>query len=174
MPGRVRTRGRWVVSCLLATALASLACSPPSDDPPPVTRETPLVPVDTGTAAVISGADTFRVRVELAETPEQQRTGLMERDSMPEDEGMLFLYDEPRQPDDPFYMFRTRIPLDIAFFDASGTIVAIRQMEPCQSRYPADCPLYTPGQPYLGALEVNRGWLESRGVGVGDRIELSR
>ncbi|MFW6079183.1 MAG: DUF192 domain-containing protein [Gemmatimonadota bacterium] len=130
----------------------------------------PAVAFDTTTARIETAADTFPLTVEVAETDEQRGYGLMERTSLPESHGMIFRYDSPRPPDAGFYMYRTRIPLDIAFLDGDGRIVAIEGMEPCESPYPSACPRYAPGEPYTAALEVNAGYFESRGIGIGDRV----
>lgn len=132
-------------------------------------RADPIVAVDTGRVEIHTATDTILVSVEIAETPEQTTAGLMQRDSMPPDEGMLFLFTEPRTTG--FWMFRTRIPLDIAFLDPDGRIVEIRQMEPCPSPNPQFCEQYAPAVPYMAALEVNRGFFDERGVGIGDRVE---
>jgi uncharacterized protein len=152
--------------------LAVAACCSAGEMPGEVTRQAPIVPLDTGTVLVMTGTDTFRVSVEVARTHEQQSIGLMERSSLGADEGMLFVYDEPRPPDASFYMFRTRIPLDIAFVDEASRIVAIRGMEPCTSPVARACPQYSPGVPYSAALEVNRGYFQARGVSAGDRVVL--
>lgn len=114
------------------------------------------------------------VDAEVAETPEQRTHGLMERTLLEPDAGMVFLFDEPQGPDDGFWMYRTRIPLDIAFFDETGRIVAIRTMKPCESPYPRVCPTYAPGAAYVGALEMNRAWFGEHAVVVGDRIIIDR
>ena len=85
---------------------------------------------------------------------------------------MLFLYDSDEPPTAGFWMFRTRIPLDIAFLDSRGTVVAIREMEPCTAQLVAGCPTYEPGAPYRAALEVNRGFLRRHGIGLGARVSL--
>lgn len=130
----------------------------------------PLPSFDTSRVAVVTAGDTLPLRVELAETDEQRALGLMERPRLPEDAGMLFVYDEPQPPDAGFWMFRTRIPLDIAFLDEAGQIVAIRSMQPCTSPEPRWCPTYAPGAPYTAALEVNAGWFERHDVSLGDRV----
>jgi uncharacterized membrane protein (UPF0127 family) len=114
------------------------------------------------------------VRVEVAERDDQRVYGLMERTSLDDDAGMVFLYDDVQGAESGFWMYRTRIALDIAFFDSAGRIVAIRQMEPCASPNPDHCPPYSPGQSYTGALEVNHGWFARHGVTVGDHIVLER
>lgn len=138
-----------------------------------VSRQNPVLPVDSGVVVVETEQDTLRLSVEIAETPEQQSTGLMERRTLGAYEGMLFLYDHEQAASDPFYMFRTRIPLDIAFMDSIGEIVAIRHMEPCESAVAAACERYPPGQAYHAALEVNAGFMEQHGIGLGDRVVLT-
>jgi uncharacterized membrane protein (UPF0127 family) len=129
---------------------------------------------DSAVVRIATAADTLRVRVEVAERDDQLVYGLMERTSLDDDAGMVFLYDDVQGAESGFWMYRTRIPLDIAFFDSAGRIVAIRQMEPCPSPDPDRCPPYAPGYPYTGALEVNHGWFARHGVTVGDHIALER
>jgi uncharacterized membrane protein (UPF0127 family) len=137
-------------------------------------RQSPIIPLDSGVALIETAPDSFTVRVEIAETPDQTEIGLMERDALPDDEGMIFLFGEERGANAGFWMYRTRIPLDIAYLDSDGRIVAIRSMDPCGSPHPAGCAKYPPGVPYWSALEVNRGYFASRGIGVGARITVQR
>jgi uncharacterized protein len=158
----------------ILAVLAALGCAPEDARPVDVSRQSPIIPLDSGTVRIETGADTLHIRVEIAETPDQQRLGLMERTALPEGEGMIFVYDEPQPASAPFYMFRTRIPLDIAFMDEEGRIVAIRQMEPCISPVADLCPRYTPDVPFAAALEVSEGFLERAGIAPGDRVVLVR
>lgn len=121
---------------------------------------------------IVTGSDTVSVHVEVARTSAQKSQGLMERQSMPDSAGMLFVYNENQPADAGFWMYRTRIPLDIAFADSNGVIVSIRQMEPCTARLAAGCPTYAPGAEYRYALEVNRGFFERRRIRPGSRILL--
>lgn len=130
----------------------------------------PAVAFETTAVRIATETDTFRLSAELAGTGQQQRYGLMERPSLPEDHGMLFVYAEPQDSMSGFWMYRTEIPLDIAYLDAEGRIVAIRSMEPCESPYTQSCPTYSAGVPYSAALEVNRGYFERRAIGIGDRV----
>ncbi|CAN5790862.1 hypothetical protein BH23GEM6_BH23GEM6_01500 [soil metagenome] len=125
---------------------------------------------DTGTVQIQTRTETIPVQVEIAETDEQRAYGLMHRTSLPESAGMLFVYDSVQPGEAGFWMFNTRIPLDIAFIDSDGTIVSIRQMEPCTSPSPQWCPSYEAGSPFQYALEMNHGWFERHGVGLGDRV----
>lgn len=163
-----------IILPLLASASLAAACAREDGSRVVASRQSPIVPMDTGTVSIETASDTFRVGVEVAETPDQAEIGLMVRDSLPAEEGMIFLLSEPRDPDAGFWMFRTRIPLDIAYLDEEGRIVAIRQMEPCPSPDPDLCRTYPAGAPYVAALEVSRGYFESRGIGLGDRVALRR
>jgi uncharacterized protein len=114
------------------------------------------------------------LRVEIAETDRQMRVGMQGRESLPDDRGMLFLFDEEQPADSGFWMFRTLIPLSIAFLDADGVVVALRDMEPCPRRFSLLCPRYLAGVPYTAALEVGQGVFARLGVQVGDRVTLER
>jgi uncharacterized protein len=107
----------------------------------------------------------------LADDTESRQQGLMERTDLAGHEGMVFRFDEP--VDSSFYMYRTVMPLSIAWFDEAGAYVTATQMEPCPSEDPAECPSYgTDGRPYLYALEVPRGTLGLLGAIEGSRIEF--
>lgn len=109
------------------------------------------------------------VAIEVAITPAEQAQGLMYRESMDENRGMLFVYEEPRYMS--FWMKNTRIPLSIAFIRDDGVIGNIEDMEPQRgSIVPSG--RYTSKYRSLYALEMNRGWFERNGVGPGDRIDI--
>jgi uncharacterized membrane protein (UPF0127 family) len=163
----------WIIPLLLL-GLSLSACDRESSASPEVSRQSPVVPLDTATVRIETDAGHHLVSVEIAETGEQRGIGLMARNSLPADEGMLLLYSAQQDSSAAFYMFRTLIPLDIAFFDDEGRIVAIRQMEPCTSPVADWCERYAPGVPYWGALEVNSGYFAERGIGLGDRVVLIR
>jgi uncharacterized protein len=132
----------------------------------------PILAFDTARVRVVSASDTAILRVELAVTDEQRTLGLMARSALAPDAGMIFLYDTLQPDSSGFWMFRTRIPLDIAFLDDEGIIRAIRTMAPCDSTFAASCPSYPAGVPYRAALEVNRGYFDRQGIAVGDRVLL--
>jgi uncharacterized membrane protein (UPF0127 family) len=105
--------------------------------------------------------------VEVADAPDEQRRGLMGVEHLPADEGMAFVFDEPT--DTTFWMKDTLIPLSIAFVDAGGVIVGVREMQPCEAD---PCPSYGVDRPFLLAVEANRGWFADHGIGPGDRASL--
>ena len=128
---------------------------------------------DTTRVRLARGSDTIPLHVELAVKPEQKSMGLMERRRLADDAGMLFVYDSTQPPDAGFWMYRTRIPLDIAFADSSGVIRSIRAMVPCPTEVAQGCPSYTPDVPYEYALEVNAGYFARHGIVVGNRLLLT-
>lgn len=114
-----------------------------------------------------SAGKQVNIYVEVAdEWPELQK-GLMYRESLPEDEGMLFIF--PQSGNYPFWMKNTLIALDAIYMDANGTIVDILQMEPCISD---PCTDYIPDAEALYVLEVNKGFSERHGIKEGDRMML--
>jgi hypothetical protein len=112
------------------------------------------------------------IQVEEANSPEEREQGLKGRTSLGANEGMVFTFRDVA--DGPvtatFWMKDTLIPLSIAFWGADGTILAIRDMEPCETD---TCPAYGSPTPYVGALEVNLGFFEEHGIHEGDRIDLT-
>ncbi|HSJ10269.1 MAG TPA: DUF192 domain-containing protein [Longimicrobiales bacterium] len=168
--------------CVVLCACAMIAaCDRAADTPEPAASVQPAgeratVEFDSAIATISNADTTVTVRIEVAERDDQRAFGLMDRDRLDPDAGMVFLYRNLQDPNSGFWMYRTRIPLDIAFFDHNGRIVAIRQMAPCSSPVPAQCieeaRNYRPGMPYTGALEVNRGFFAEHGFDVGDAIAI--
>jgi len=111
---------------------------------------------------LLIGDDTLIV--ELAVTPMQRAMGLMFRDSLAENHGMLFVFEEPARH--AFWMRNTTIPLSIAFIDENGVILEIQDMQPLTED------LHAPQQPVTYALEVNQGWFERHGVQIGDTVKF--
>jgi uncharacterized membrane protein (UPF0127 family) len=106
--------------------------------------------------------------VEVVTTPEKQRLGLMFRDSMADDHGMLFVF--PREAPRSFWMANTRIPLDILYFDADLKLVsASENTPPCRTE---DCPSYPSTGPAKYVLELNAGKAAELGVGPGSTLGL--
>lgn len=103
------------------------------------------------------------IRVEVANTEESMRKGLMFRDRLAENSGMIFVYARPGLQ--AMWMKNTRIPLSVAFADADGRILNIEDMEPLTEKS------HSSKGAAAYALEMNRGWFSRRGIGPGDRIE---
>jgi uncharacterized membrane protein (UPF0127 family) len=114
------------------------------------------------TVTMSLGEKTFTL--EVANTEESRERGLMRRDSMPSDHGMIFVF-AAAQPLN-FYMKNTRIPLDIVFLDAGGRVISIKQMKPY------DLSLTPSGGAALWAIELNQGAAASAGLKVGDQLQI--
>jgi hypothetical protein len=109
-----------------------------------------------------------RFMVELAETQEKQALGLMFRDDLPQDHGMLFIF--PGESRRSFWMKNTRIPLDILYFNSNLELVSMAQdVRPCRVR---SCPGYPSEGPAKYVLELNSGKAAELGVKNGDVLEL--
>ena len=156
-------------SLLLASLLAGCTAKPADDDG----ADQHIISFETTRVRLTRQHDTLRLTLELALRPEQKTMGLMERRHLDDDAGMLFVYDSIQPGDASFWMYRTRIPLDIAFLDSAGVIRVVRSMTPCPSTLAQACPSYTPDVPYRFALEMNAGFFARHGFGVGDSLLLS-
>ena len=100
------------------------------------------------------------IKAEIASSPAELSRGLMYRRELDWNKGMLFVYPEERILS--FWMKNTFIPLSIAFIDRDGTITHIARMKP------QDLTSHRSPGPVQYALEMNLGWFEKAGVGVGD------
>jgi uncharacterized protein len=131
-----------------------------------------ILPLDSADVRIVSTKDTMVVRVELATTPDARALGLMERNRLSANGGMLFVYDSTQSGDAGFWMYRTRIPLDIAFMDSTGTIRVVLGMVPCETRVPEGCPSYPPKVPYRYALEMSAGFFRAHAIDTGAKLVL--
>ena len=115
---------------------------------------------------VVVGAAEFNV--ELARTPAQRQRGLMFRQDMPRESGMLFMQEAGPAV---FWMKNTHIPLDILYFDAEGRLLEIvAAAPPCHT---PECPLYPSTSAAVRyILEINAGEAARRGIQAGDRLVL--
>lgn len=123
--------------------------------------------------AVHTAQGPHRLDVEVADTASLRQRGLMGRERLEEDHGMLFMYSREQPARSGFWMYQTLIPLDIAFINNAGVIVAIKTMQPCESDAPSGCRTYSPGEAYHAALEVNAGYFAERGIRVGDCVAIA-
>jgi uncharacterized protein len=176
----------WTIT-LVALVLLLAGCGGTQADPDTQSQNTPQAS-KSANAGCGTGADTagsgekpsqlptvtidascgekVRVRVEIADKPLTRYFGLRGRESMPEDQGMLFVY--PAEAPRTFTMADTPIPLSIAFIDSEWRIIDIQKMEPLDDEPPG----YVSAEPAQYALEVNQGFFERTGVKVGDSVEL--
>lgn len=106
------------------------------------------------------------LQAELALTEKQRAKGLMYRDELPKDHGMLFLFDTPNRYG--FWMRSVEIPLDLGFFDSDGYLLEVRKLFPHDEGL-----VYSAGNRVLIAVEVNRGWYEANGIDIGAQIDMA-
>lgn len=111
-----------------------------------------------------------RFAVEVADDFEERARGLMYRESMPEDQGMLFVH-ETEAPL-AYWMKNTKIPLDILYFDADRRFVSLRRGVPTCSAGDR-CPNYPSAGPAKYVLELNAGRSDALGLKPGDPITFS-
>lgn len=110
-----------------------------------------------------------RFSVEIADTQEKLALGLMFRDEMPEDHGMIFLF--PNEAPRSFWMKNCRIPLDILYFDKDLKMVsAALNAPPCRAER---CPTFPSKYPAMYVLEINGGMAAKLGISVGDQLKLN-
>jgi uncharacterized membrane protein (UPF0127 family)/uncharacterized protein YdhG (YjbR/CyaY superfamily) len=104
------------------------------------------------------------LQIEIPTNIRDFNLGLMFRESLEQNSGMLFIFDEVAKQS--FHMTETRIPLDIAFINEEGIIESIKELEPFE-----ETPVSSEGE-VICALEVNRGWFEQHNIEVGDEIDI--
>ncbi len=154
-----RVMGVTVLSLVLTAGLAGPGCD----------RETATQP-STGaggpqslpTVKMKIGDRTFDI--EVARTPQQHELGLMKRDSMPENHGMIFVFEDEHLLE--FWMKDTRIPLDIMYLDADGKVVSVGQMQPY------DLSTVSSQVPAQYAVELNAGMVKKLGIKAGQVLEI--
>lgn len=103
-----------------------------------------------------------RLTAEVADSEPLRRQGLMFRESLPEDHGMLFVWTEPARY--AMWMQNTPLPLSVAFIAADGRIVNIERMQPHTTQ------AHQANAPVIYALEMEQGWFAARGIRAGDRV----
>ena len=102
--------------------------------------------------------------VEVADSPGEQVVGLMNRDFLPADRGMIFVFEEPKKAF--FWMKNTSIPLDVAFLDSEGVILEILPLVPFEETRVA-----SKSDQVAYAIETNRDWFASRGLKPGLKVQ---
>lgn len=102
------------------------------------------------------------LKVEVVTTPEQMARGLMFREKLGKNDGMLFVYADPGYHS--MWMKNTLIPLSVAFIDGEGRILNIADMEP------QTLDSHAAAGPARYAIETNRGWFAARKIKAGDKV----
>ena len=149
-------------SALAALLLLCVCCGAAA----PKSSSTPTPAPAAGPAVILpSGA---RYRVEMARTPEEQAQGLMFRESLPPQSGMLFPFTEKGVHQ--FWMKNTMIPLDIIWIDSDGKVLFVSaDTPPCRAD---PCPNYGPESPASSVLEIAGGLAKKEKVEPGSVIRF--
>ncbi len=114
----------------------------------------------------LKNGKTKLLSVELAKTEKERSAGLMCRTTMAENEGMLFIFDQPQTLS--FWMKNTLIPLDMIFLNAEYKIINIQKnVQPCKAD---PCPLYSSEKAAKYVLEINGGMSDTLGIEVGTAL----
>ena len=144
---------RLLLLLLILIALIAAGCASPSDKPP--------------SSVKILGSDgDVRLPVEAADSGEERTLGLMWREHLDSDKGMLFMFDDEGYHS--FWMKNTLIPLDMIFISGNSTIVDIKEgLQPCTVE---DCEIYVPSGRAKYVLEVNAGFVKEKNIKTGDKV----
>lgn len=115
------------------------------------------------TLLVETASSQYRFEVEIADDPTERAEGLMNRQSLADNAGMLFLYPKPQPVE--FWMKNTPLSLDIVFVRLNGTIARI-----AERTTPMSEELIPSGEPVVAVLEVKAGIMRQLGIAAGDRL----
>jgi uncharacterized membrane protein (UPF0127 family) len=150
-PASPRTIFQWPVKLILSTlSLFGSAVLLAQDVPQLALQRTTL------------NAGMHQISAQVARTPEQRQIGLMHRKEMPQQEGMVFIFEEPAQQ--CFWMKNTLLPLTAAFVADDGSIVNLADMKPQTT----DSHCST--KPVRYVLEMNQGWFAKKGLKAGAKL----
>lgn len=110
-------------------------------------------------------------QVETASTPVAREAGLMFRENLSDNEGMLFIF--PKEDTYSFWMKNTLLALDIIWIDSQGNVVFMsKQAQPCETEQ-EQCEVITPTKPAKYVLEIKAGQAENIGLDVGDVLTIN-
>jgi uncharacterized membrane protein (UPF0127 family) len=151
-------------ACIVPTPEQSPPVAHPAKDCPPDPLASPPG-LPHGYVDFVDAPGKPRAAVELARTPDSRERGLMYRTHMPDDQGMLFSWnnDKIRR----FWMHNTCIPLDMLFIARDGTIAGILEQVPTLNDDERSVPCLA-----AHVLELNAGWARSHGVKAGQKVEI--
>ncbi len=107
-------------------------------------------------------AGMYLIDAQVAQSPEQREIGLMFRRELPQNEGMLFVFEQPSEQ--CFWMRNTLIPLTAAFVADDGTVVNLVDMKP------RTLDSHCSSKPVRYVLEMNQGWFTRKGIKAGSRL----
>ncbi|MFO0707386.1 MAG: DUF192 domain-containing protein [Nitrospira sp.] len=147
---------RMTVAGLLATMV--LAGVPQADAAAPQ-----LIKVQTPSGTVI--------QAEVADTPQKRATGLMYRDHLEKDHGMMFFFDQAQEW--TFWMKNTKISLDLIWMDEKKRVIHIERSVPICTRTDDSCPQYRPNNDAMYVLEIAAGTVDGLKIEKGSKLQFS-
>jgi len=160
------------VRSFLIVALIAIGCSTTGarEDHPVSNRDNSTTPTPRPSGAKVylsTPRGEVGVEVEVVKTPRAIERGLMFRQNLPPDDGMLFLLGVEK--DWPFWMRNTLIPLDMIYIAKDMKVVGV-----VANAEPETDTIRSVGETSLYVLEVNGGWCASRGVSVGSKVRFEK
>ena len=155
------TKLKFVIVLILLSGCSSISPNRAIADVAPITQGQTL-PI---TAIANIAGET--IELEVAQTPQQQSTGLMFREHLEDDRGMLFPFANERTA--RFWMKNVPISLDMIFLNGDRVVGIAIDVPPCETE---PCPVYGPEALVDSVIELRGGRAEELGVEIGDRIEI--
>lgn len=163
-----RTLGLWAVwLCFVAWSIgcgdrsANTVATPPTPPAPaPAAKQPYLDHAQPRLRTLQMYIGPHEITAEIAITQTEIATGMMFRETMEENEGMLFVFPVAHRV--AFYMRNTRVPLSLAYFDQEGTILEIHDLEPFD-----ETPVQSESSQIKYVLEMKQGWFDRHQIQVG-------
>lgn len=152
-----RRLATWITVVISAMTTPLIAVSAGPERPPDV-----IIPIKTPRGVVIYA--------ELADTPIKRSQGLMFRETLPADRGMLFTFGDTQAWS--FWMKNTKLPLDIIWLDPKKKIVHIERNVPVCTKTDDTCPQYRPNDGAMFVLEINGGRADALDLQGGKKLEF--
>ncbi|MBW7869615.1 MAG: DUF192 domain-containing protein [Flavobacteriia bacterium] len=143
------------------------------DDKPSVSEATNTVEIEFSKQGELEflnaeGQPFKKIDIEIADTPNKRARGLMDRSSMDENDGMLFIFDDDEVRKHTFYMKDTRIPLDIMYFGKDSTLINIaRNAQPGADTEQSGGTVAAAKEDSKFVVEINGGLADKWGIEEG-------
>jgi len=149
---------------LTATLLLTLAGTSGGETTPPAGNTPPrLIPVKTPSGTI--------VQAEIADTPQKRAAGLMYRDHLKKDHGMMFFFDQAQEW--TFWMKNTLIALDLIWMDEKKRVIHIERNVPICTRTDDSCPQCRPNDGALYVLEIAAGTVDGLKIEKGSKLQFA-
>ena len=149
---------------LMAVAVLTLVSPSYGESMPSAGSNPPrLIPVKTPSGTVI--------QAEIADTPQKRATGLMYRDHLKKDHGMMFFFDQAQEW--TFWMKNTLIALDLIWMDEKKRVIHIERNVPICTRTDDSCPQYRPNDGALYVLEIAAGTVDGLKIEKGSKLQFA-